>query len=314
MISRRLLRIKALLVLYAFFKNGAGSIQNAEKELFHSINKVEEMYYMLFLLIVEVRNFGENKIEKARQKQIATAEDLHPNTSFTDNKVINQINESSGFHKYLKTSKITWINYPELVKNLYNELIETDFYKEYIKLDTIEYKDDKELVNFFFSEILYNSKELYGVFEEQSVYWNDDADFVIGMVVKTIKEFKENRPESVRYYPVFQKEEDSDFVKHLFRKTLINHVDYRNIIEKQLENWDVERIAYTDKLILMMAVAEMMEFSSIPVNVTFNEYIEIARKYGSEKSSAFINGVLDKMIQELKIEGKIIKTGRGLVE
>ena len=160
MISRRLLRIKALLVLYAFFKNGAGSIQNAEKELFHSINKVEEMYYMLFLLIVEVRNFGENKIEKARQKQIATAEDLHPNTSFTDNKVINQINESSGFHKYLKTSKITWINYPELVKNLYNELIETDFYKEYIKLDTIEYKDDKELVNFFFSEILYNSKEL----------------------------------------------------------------------------------------------------------------------------------------------------------
>jgi len=314
MISRRLLRIKTLQVLYAFFKTGAGSIQNAEKELFHSIQKIEELYYMLFLLLVEVRNLAENKRDMAKQKQMATFRDLNPNNRFIDNRVIQQISESDDFLRYVNAKKISWVNNSDLVKSIHNELVDSEYFMNYMTQDEDSYKSDKELVKFFFTDLLYNSKELYQNLEDQSVYWNDDVDFIINMNEKTIKDFKENNKSSIKYFPIFQKEEDSDFVKTLFRKTVINNAEYRKIIESQLQNWDVERVAYTDRLILMMALAEMVEFNSIPINVTFNEYIEIARKYGSEKSSSFINGVLDKMIVQLKNEGKIIKTGRGLME
>jgi N utilization substance protein B len=314
MISRRQLRVKTLHTLYAFFKTGDKSIQIAEKELFHSIEKMHELYFSLFILPGEVQRYAQKRSEIRRQKQTASADELNPNTKFLENSVIHMIQESEGLEKYMTEKKIGWGNYPELIKKLYEILTESEYFAEYLNSPDDSFKRDKDLVKFFFSDLLYNSSDLYQTLEEKSIYWLDDVDFVLSMIVKTIKDMKKNRPETLSFMPLFQNDDDKDFVKTLFRKTLLNHAEYQNLIENQVVNWDVDRIAFTDKLILLMAIAEIIEFNSIPVKVSFNEYIELAKKYGSEKSGSFINGVLDKLIEKLTQENKIHKTGRGLID
>jgi len=314
MISRRQLRVKTLQTLYSFFKNGDKSIQIAEKELFHSIEKFHELYYSLFLLPVDVQRYALKLSNLRRKKQIASSQEINPNTRFIDNPVIQMIAESEGLAEYQSEKKIGWGNYPELIKKLYEVLSESEYFNEYMESTDESFKREKDLVKFFYTDLLYNSVDLHQVLEEKSIYWLDDVDFVLSMIVKTIKEMKKDRPETLNFLPLFQNDDDKEFVKTLFRKTLLNNAAYKNMIENQVVNWDVDRIAYTDKLILLMAISEIIEFSSIPVKVSFNEYIELAKKYGSEKSSSFINGVLDKLIENLTKENKIFKTGRGLIE
>jgi N utilization substance protein B len=314
MISRRQLRIKAFQTLYAFFKTGDKSIQAGEKEMLFSIEKMHELYYSLLLLPGEVQRYSQKKLDIRRQKQTATYEDLHPNTKFVDNKVIRMIEESSGLAQYMTEKKIGWGNYPELIKKLHDVFTESEYFIEYMNDEDDSFKRDKNIIKFFYTDLLYNSTDLFQVLEEKSIFWMDDIDFTIGMVVKTLKKMKKNKPETLEFMPIFQNEDDVDFVKTLFRKTLLNQREYRDLIESHVHNWDVERIAYTDKLILTMAISEIIEFSSIPVKVSFNEYIDLAKKYGSEKSGGFINGVLDKLIEKLKAEDRIHKSGRGLID
>ena len=313
MVSRRLLRIKTLQICYAYLKSSGQTINQAEKELFFSIQKFYDLYHYLILLVLDISDFAESRIELSRQKRMPTKEDLNPNTKFIDNRLLKLLKENKDLKKYLNTQKLNWVNYPELIKSLYNILRESDVYTSYMTSDKNDFNEDKKFISDIFSKIIINHEPLYQNLEEQSIFWNDDIEFVIGMIIKSVKSFKASSDESEKLMTLFKNEEDRDFVKRLFRKAVINHKDYEQLVSKFIKNWDVERVAFMDIVVMSLAVAEMIEFSEIPIKVSLDEYIEIAKFYSTQKSNVFINGILDKIVDHLKKEGKIKKIGRGLI-
>lgn len=313
MVSRRLLRIKTLQICYAYLKSSEQSINQAEKELFFSIQKFYDLYHYLILLVLDISDFAEAKIELSKQKRLPSEEDLNPNTKFINNRLIKILKENEDLKKYLNDQKLSWVNYPELIKNIYNILRESEMYSNYMSSDTRSFNEDKKFISDIFSKIIINHEPLYQNLEEQSIFWNDDIEFVIGMIMKSIKSFKASSDETEKLMTLFKNEEDSDFVKRLFRKAIINHKEYQELVAKFITNWDVDRVAFMDIVVMSLAVAEMVEFSEIPIKVSLDEYIEIAKFYSTQKSNVFINGILDKIVDHLKKEGKIKKIGRGLI-
>lgn len=313
MISRRIIRIKVLQILYAFYSSPDKTISIAEKELFTSINKTYDLYHYLMGLIIELANYAEERIEIRKNKHRPTQDDLNPNTKFIENRVIYLLRNTKSLNLYLEQNHLSWKNENELIKELYALLIESDFYKKYMADEENSFANDKKLVDKILNKIIIYCEELYFVLEEQNIYWNDDVEFTISMISKTIKHFNENLNENQPLFPLFKDEEDRDYMKNLFRKSLTNHDEIRALIDHHSRNWDLERIAFVDVLIMQLAIAEFMYFPSIPTKVTLNEYIEISKFYSTEKSRNFINGILDKILKELKQSGKIQKSGRGLV-
>ena len=313
MVSRRLLRVKVLQICYAYLKSNDQTINQAEKELFFSIEKSHELYHYLILLTIDIVQFAESRIELAKKKRIPSHEDLNPNTKFIDNRLIKRLNENEDLNKYLNNKKLSWVNHPELIKNLYNKIKESEEYNKYMNSETNGFNEDKKFITDLYSKVIINFEPLYQILEEQSIYWNDDVEFMIGMIIKTFRSFKASGSESEKLMPLFKNEEDRDFVKKLFRKTVLNHKEHEELISKFIKNWDVERIAFMDIVVMSIAISEIIEFSDVPIKVSFDEYIEIAKFYSTQKSNVFINGILDKLVEHLKKEGKIIKTGRGLV-
>jgi len=313
MISRRIIRIKVMQSLYAFHSSPDQTINLAEKELFFSINKSHDLYHLLLQLLVEIRIFAQNKIEQNLVKKIPSPEDLSPNLKFVQNEILVKLSENEALQKYLGESKQSWINNPELIRKLYNELTESDVYINYMADRNNSISEDRNLIEYFLTDILGLSDDLYLLLEEQSIYWNDDVEFVVSMIIKTLKRFKQSTDSSKSLLPLFKDEEDIEFTKTLFRKSILNSAEYREIIKKHLRNWDLDRVAFIDVLIMEMALCEFINFPSIPSKVSLNEYIDLARFYSTEKSRTFINGILDKLLKSLKEEGKISKTGRGLI-
>ena len=313
MISRRILRIKVLQLLYAYYKSEDVSLDKVEKELFHSINKTYELYHYLLLLILEITDYAAGRIEIARQKNFPSDEDLHPNTKFIDNKIILQIRINSDFNNYLINNKISWVKYPELIKKIYLKIRNSEDYKQYMNDPDRSYENDKKILYNIYTESIATTEDLYHNLEEQSIYWNDEVEFVISIIIKTIKGFKEKDKENVRLFSLFKNDDDIEFVKRLFRKAILHKDEYIELIQRFTQHWEIERIAFMDILILLLAITEVIEFESIPTKVTFNEFLEIAKFYSTNKSSIFINGVLDKIIGYLKENNKFKKQGRGLV-
>lgn len=313
MISRRLLRIKVLHILYAYFKTDSPSINKFEKELFHSIEKTYELYFYFLLLSTELQRLEEDRITLGKNKRIPTEEDLNPNTKFLDNRLINQIKINNQLIRYLNEKGIGWANNPEFVKSLYKLVTSNQYFHLYMESEQDSYEWDKKLLVKIYSEDVLNYEPLYQLLEEESIYWNDDVDFVISMIIKTLKGFKAPDGEDARLMPMFKNEEDRDFVKNLYRKTILKSDDNLKLISEYTKNWDVDRIAFMDILLMQTALAEITEFPSIPVKVTLNEYIEISKFYSTNKSSTFINGILDKIVNKLRGENKIQKQGRGLI-
>lgn len=313
MISRRLLRIKVLQVLYAYYKSDQKDLNKSEKELFFSINKAYDLFYYILLLAIEVVDYAESRIELAKNKRMPSYEDLHPNTRLITNKYIGQLRDNRQFKRYLETSGISWSNHPEFIKELYNLFIEHPEYQEYMDADGSDYNRDKKIIIRFFNDVVFPNESLHQILEEKSIYWNDDLEFVISMVIKTVKKFRSDSTEELELPDLFKNDEDREFVKKLFRKATVYREMSLELIEEKASNWDLERIAFMDVLIMQLAITEMIEFRSIPTKVTLNEFLEIAKFYSTEKSNTFINGVLDKIMQKLKDEKKIIKTGRGLI-
>jgi N utilization substance protein B len=208
---------------------------------------------------------------------------------------------------------MSWINYPELLKNLFKEISENSEFQKYISDKGNSYEADKKILIYILEKILNESDELYSTLEEQSIFWNDNVDFIISMIVKTIKKFKVGDDYSTALMPKYKNDEDKEFVSQLLRKSVLNQVEYREIINKNIKNWDIERLAYIDMIILQLAITELQTFDEIPVKVTINEYIEISKYYSTEKSSTFINGILDKMVKIFKNDNQINKVGRGLI-
>ncbi len=313
MISRRIIRIKVLQILYAFFTTPDTSINNTEKELFFSLQKTYDLYHYLLGLIIEIEKFAEERIEMGKKKHRPTSADLYPNTRFVNNQLIGQLKNNISLTKYLETSKLTWNGEEDLIRKLYLSLIEQDFYKEYMAADQNSYADDRKLVEDIFKYLILDSEDIESLLEEQSIYWNDDLDFVVSMILKTFKKFKEFSDERQALLPMFKDDEDRQFAKDLYRKVVLNHTDNEVLIKQHTVNWDIERIAFIDNLILELALSEFLYFPSIPTKVTMNEYIELSKYYSTEKSRNFINGILDKALKDLKKADKIHKAGRGLI-
>ncbi|TLX73450.1 transcription antitermination factor NusB [Labilibacter sediminis] len=312
MLNRRLLRVKVMQVLYAHFQNSDNSIKNTEKELFHSISKSLDLYYLYILLLLEVRDYAIGRIEFGKNKKVPSPEELNPNTRFVTNKIFSKLAECEEVNKYIEKNGNNWVNFPEIIKNLYSNIVESQQYIDYMNSEDDSFEVDKRFVAKLLEKVIAYFEPIYPTFEEQSIYWNDEVEFVLSMVVKTIKSIPEDG--EVKLIGEFKDEEDRDFVKRLFRKAALNHAEYLVLIKKYSKNWDVDRVAYMDIVLMQIALAELTEFSNIPIKVSMNEYIEIAKHYSTEKSGVFINGILDKAIKELTENKTIVKKGKGLIE
>jgi N utilization substance protein B len=302
-----------LQVLYAYYSSEEKSINNTEKELFFCIQKSYDLYHYLFELVIEIANYAENRIEIRRNKHQPTHEDLHPNTKFISNHVIQQLRSNRQLKTYVEQRKLSWADYPELVKELYLFMVESEIYDEYMTDENRSFMNDRKFIEKLFNKIILVTEDLYLVLEEQSIYWNDDIEFVISMITKSLKKFNEYSGSDQRLMPMFKDEEDRDFAKDLLRKSIINHNELRELIKEHSKNWDVERIAFMDILIMQLAITEFLYFPSIPTKVSMNEYIELSKFYSTEKSRNFINGILDKTLKDLKKAEQIQKAGRGLI-
>ncbi len=311
MINRRLLRIKLLQSFYAFTKRGNDSLPNAEKELLHSIEKAFDLYYFILLLAVEIVDFAEERIEMAKHKKMPSSEDMHPNTRFIDLWYFKELRENEFFKK--GTTGLSWVNNPELARSLYRSLLASDVYSDYMESESHGLREDKKILLHIFIDIIAPSEELCQVLEDQSIYWNDDSAFVISALVKDIKGSVPGKLKLPDPGFIFKEKDDESFVRELLRKSVLYRDEHKKLIEKYAKNWDIERIALMDILIMELALAEIVGFSNIPVKVSLNEYIEISKTYSSKKSANFINGILDKIITQLRLEGKIKKEGKGLI-
>jgi N utilization substance protein B len=269
---------------------------------------------MLLLLLDDVTHHAKKIIDIRREKRFASEEEKNPNLRFVNNRITKLICSNPLFKKKINEKKISWVQYPELIRNLYHTLEISEVYDIYMNQKTDSFRNDKRIAIFFFSDILYNSEELYTCLEEQSIYWNGDVDYIITKITHIIDNINKEQPEAFVLPAVYKQEEDRTFMTDLMRNTFLHIKEYSEIIDQNVINWDIERISDTDKIILLTAVSEIVKFPSIPVKVTFNEYIELAKLFGSEKSGSFINGILDKIIKYMGERELFKKTGRGLIE
>ena len=312
MISRRMLRIKVVKALYAHMKSDADSLMASEKMLVTSIDKTYDLYFLLMSLVVEMAQYAEQRQEAAKNKKLPTYEDLNPNRKFVDNAVIRLLAQSDSVNDYLASRKLSWAKYPELVKALYTQLEQSDYFKKYMTSQESSFREDLALITEFYTRELEESEILESALDEMSILWNDDLGFALIMVTRTLSNMRASHTD-VKVLPKFKSIEDLDFARELFAKAAVNFDNYQEEIEKYTRNWDVERIAFMDNLIMATAVAELVTFPSIPVKVTLDEYIELAKYYSPHGSSTIINGILDKIVASFTEEGKINKSGRGLI-
>ena len=293
-------------------KSDADSLMASEKMLVTSIDKTYDLYFLLMSLVVEMAQYAEQRQEAAMNKKLPTYEDLNPNRKFVDNAVIRLLAQSDSVNDVLASRKLSWAKYPELVKALFTQLEQSDYYKKYMASQESSFRDDLALITEFYTRELEESEILESALDEMSILWNDDLGFALLMVTRTLSNMRASHAE-VKVLPKFKSIEDLDFARELFAKAAVNFDNYQEEIEKYTRNWDVERIAFMDNLIMATAVAELVTFPSIPVKVTLDEYIEIAKYYSTNGSSTFINGILDKIVAAFTEEGKINKSGRGLI-
>ena len=307
MINRVLIRLKIVQIVYAYYQNGGKNLDTAEKELFFSLSKAYDMYNYLLLLMVEITKQAEKKQSAAKSKLLPTAEELYPNTKFVDNRFIAQLEVNKQLVEFSETQKKTWENESEFVKRLCEKIMDSDIYKEYMASETSSYEEDRELWRKIYKRIIFNNDELDQVLEDQSLYWNDDKEIVDTFVLKTIKRFEEKNGAKQELLPEFKDEEDQDFARRLFRRTILNADYYRHLISENTRNWDLDRVAFMDVIIMQIALAEILSFPNIPVSVSLNEYVEIAKLYSTPKSGSFINGTLDGIVKILKEDNKLTK-------
>jgi transcription antitermination protein NusB len=278
-----------------------------------SIGKTYDLYHYLLLLVLEIADIASEKIDFALQKRMPTPEDLNPQRRFVDNQLIAQLRKNVQFNHYINTGKLSWSNYQHIPRNLYGKMIASALYEEYMSTEIHNYSSDKKFIINLITDLFLNSEDLHSNLEEQSIYWNDDLEYVSTMIEKTLKKFKAESGENTSLMPLFKNEEDEEFVKILFRKAVMHSEKCSLLIDKNTTNWEVDRIALMDILVMQLAITEILEFPEIPVKVTLNEYIEIAKYYCTSKSSTFVNGILDNIVKEIRQEGLLNKTGRGLV-
>lgn len=307
MINRALIRLKIIQIVYAYYQNGSKNLDSAEKELFFSLSKAYDLYNYLLLLMVAVTNYALRRIDSGKSKLAPSSEELDPNMKFVENRFVAQLEINMQLLEFIETQKKTWSNNQDFIKELYEKIIDSDIYKEYMESPESSYAADRELWRKLYKSLILVNDSLDQLLEEQSLYWNDDKEIVDTFVMKTIKRFDEKAGADQPLLPEFKDDEDREFAQRLFRRSILNSDYYRHLIAENTKNWDLDRIAFMDVVIMQCALSEILSFSNIPISVSLNEYVEIAKLYSTAKSGSFINGTLDGIVNQLKKEGKLTK-------
>lgn len=313
MLNRRHLRVKVLQALYAYYQSTDAKATVSEKELFKAVDRIYELYIYLLLTFEELQRQGERRLEEGKNKMRPTDEDLNPNRKFVDSQIIEILTKHEGLRKHSEDLKINWVGdeKQELFRKMYLDMREGETYFEYMNNDQKGFEEDKAFMVALFKADIANYEPLYNFFEELSIHWLDDIDLVCSMVLKTIKSFEEEGSNPI--LPLYKDEEDEQkFIRELLRKTIAMDSENELLIDELTSNWELDRIARMDIILMKMAITELQIFNNIPTKVTLNEYIEISKFYSTPKSNGFINGVLDKAIDRLEGQGMIQKAGRGL--
>ena len=312
MLNRRHIRIKVLQAFYAFFQSNNEDVLKGEKELFHSIEKIYDLYVFILMLFPSLKRQALIQIEEAKRSEYLR-QDIHIlKTGFIDNQLVDLIEQSKVLQKISKDRKINWEGDVEndLTKKIFKEVYQTDYYKNLLQSESTSFNDDKDALVQLYKKEICNLEKLHHFFDEKSIYWQDDLDHVSSMILKTLKSITENQ--ELEILPLW-KEDEYEFTQNLFRKAVLQKEENDVLLQTYSKNWEKERLATMDSLLMNLAMTEALEFSSIPIKVTLNEYIEISKFYSTPKSNSFINGILDRIFEDYKKDGKLVKRGRGLI-
>ena len=305
MINRELIRIKIVQLTYAYYQNGNKNIDTAEKELFFSLSKAYDLYNHLLALIVAITKEARRRLEvlQAKAKREGTPE---PSQKFAYNRFALQLEENKQLSEFVETQKHTWADDLEVVGKLLEQIEQSQIYKDYMNGED-DYETDRELWRRIYRTLIQENDELDALLEEQSLYWNDDKEVVDTFVLKTIKRFDEKNGTKQELLPEYDSEEEKDYARKLFRAAILNADDYQRYMSEASINWDFSRLAYMDVIIMQIAIAEMLTFPSIPLSVTINEYVELAKVYSTPRSYGYINGMLDAIARHLIRNGRLLK-------
>jgi len=320
MLSRRHLRIKTLQALYSYFVSNDVELGVGEKNMLRSTERIFELVIYQISFLAELVKFSQKRIEENKLKFFPTEEDLQPNTKFVDSHFFAKFSQNRDYLRRVSAYKINWTDEVEMVRKIYNEMINSPSYKKYMLTKVGSFEEDKNFIIQVFKENVAENDALAFFYEEKNISWVSDIDIANQLVIKIIKGVTEDQHDFEplpSLYNLDGKEEQDEDKKYqilLYHKVILKSDEYERIVQEKASNWELNRIALMDIILLKMALAELMEFPSIPVKVTLNEYIELSKYFSTPKSSVFINGILDKLIADMKKAKKIVKTGRGLME
>ena len=300
--------------MYGFYQDSDADVVATRKALTHSVGKMQELYVLLLMMIGAMQGFAIDRIEAGRKKQLPTPEDLHPNTKFVTNKPLRALANSKNLQKAASDLGVGWGDDQEMLRKMFRSLLEHEEYIEFMASEERGFKHDREYLIRIFRKHMITSEVFQERLEEQSIFWNDDLDLAASMAIKTIKTIRET-DDDITLLPLWREDDDDkQFLETLFVESLAQAEVNEILVTEAAKNWELERIALMDRILMKMALAEAKSFSSIPLKVTLNEYIELSKYYSTPKSNGFINGVLDQLFTQLKKDGTIVKIGRGLIE
>jgi N utilization substance protein B len=309
MLNRRFLRIKVMQALYSYFQHENADVKIFEKELFKSIDKIHELYLYILLLFADLRHVGLVMIDEQKNKHLPTKEDLSPSLKFVNNTLMVSLDKNKELKDLVEKKKISWQGDFDVIRRLYSEIRGGESFKKYMSSAEQSINEEKELLISIITEHLSQNEVLASLFEEKNIHWADDSFVAFNSVIRNFEAFEG----TFKLMDLLKDEKDDmDFMKQLFNKTILYKKDFEELIDKHTKNWDLERIANMDMLLMEMALTEILHIPNVPVKASLNEYIDISKEYSTPNSKTFVNGVLDKIIAELKREDKIQKTGRGL--
>jgi N utilization substance protein B len=306
MINRELIRIKVVQLTYAYYQNGNKNIETAEKELLFSLSKAYDLYNYLLALIVGITHESRRHLEVAQSRAKREGTEM-PSQKFAYNRFAMQVEENKMLNDFMESKKLNWDDEPEFLKSIYTQITDSQIYKEYMESAEDNYDADRELWRKLYRTLIQDNANLEALLEEQSLYWNDDKEVVDTFVLKTIKRFDERNQSKQELLPEYDNEEDKEYARKLFRATIMNADEYQHFMSEASRNWDFSRLAYMDIIIMQIAIAEMMTFPSIPISVTINEFVEIAKLYSTPRSGGYINGMLDTIAHHLIESGRLLK-------
>ena len=314
MVNRRHIRVKVMQSIYAMHQNGSDNLEKEEKFLFYSIDNIQDLYLTMISSLMEICKKETEFLHKSSLKHLATPEERKPNEKFIKNSIFEILAENNSLSIALETRKInTWSLNDDYIILLLNAVKESKIYTDYMSNPTQSFEEDRQLIVDLFTEVIVPNEKLYEYLEDDKLTWIDDIPLVNTHIIKQLKAMKPIMDDNFRVPKIYKDSEDKAFVKDLFRKTVLNEKELAKEFVDKTPNWDSERIAEVDTIILKMAICEFLKFPSIPVKVTLNEYLELAKEYSTPKSSIFINGILDNLVKELETSKKLNKTGRGLM-